>query len=452
VAGWPRPKHCRRCRPHAAQPTLPSQPCRAHPARPILPDRPGPTNPARPPGPGLPCPATIEVIAPADHRATVAFPGNRHSVAPGLRGRRGGRPVGRAKLVPLIDVEDVLGLEGYGVLTSAGRNGRKTMIIDTACGSFDWVPGWGATPVELIGNDVAGVAVDSADRVFLLSRSSTPIVVLDRTGTFIASWGGGDFVRPHGIHVAPDDSVWCADDEGQRLIHYSADGERLEIIQKENRASETGYIVGDSRSVRQSADPFCYPTGIASGADRDIWVTDGYGNARLHHFDSHRNLASSFGRPGNGPLEFVIPHGVLRVPTGELLVSDRENERVQVIDPGGTMVNSWNGVHFPNNVATLDHSVYYVAELGNVIQGIPPEMRVVREAPHARVTARDETGKLLSEILPGPGEALDIWFAPHGIAVDSLGDIYVAEVRNAYSRGLDTTGRPSFGKLVRLAA
>ena len=326
------------------------------------------------------------------------------------------------------------------------------MIIETVCGSFDWVPGWGATPIELAGHDVAGVAVDSSDRVFVLSRSSVPVVVLDRTGAFINGWGAGDFARPHGVHIAPDGSVWCADDEGQRLIHYSAGGERLEVIQKENRASETGYIVGDSHSVRRSSDPFCYPTGISSGVDRDIWVTDGYGNARVHHFNSDNDLVASFGRPGSGPLEFVIPHGVLRVPTGELLVSDRENERVQIIDPRGTMVSSWTGVHFPNNIATLDHSVYYVAELGNVIQGVPPEMRVVRDAPHARVTARDRTGKLLAEILPPPGAELDIWFAPHGIAVDSRGDIYLAEVRNAYSRGLDTTGRPSLSKLVRVAA
>ncbi len=325
------------------------------------------------------------------------------------------------------------------------------MIIKTADGSYDWVPGWGATPAELAGYDVAGVAVDSSDRVFVLSRSTLPIVVLDKAGSFITGWGVGDFVRPHGVHVAPDDSIWCADDEGQRLIHYSSSGELLEIIQKENRASETRYIVGDSHSVRQSSDPFCYPTGIASGTDRDIWVTDGYGNARVHHFNSDGALLASFGRPGNGALEFVIPHGVLRVPSGELLVSDRENERVQVIDTGGTMVGSWTGLHFPNNVATFDNSIYYVAELGNVVQGIPPEMNVVPEALHARVTARDRTGKLLAEILPAPGTELDVWFAPHGIAVDSHGDIYVAEVRAAYSRGLDASGLPCFGKLVRLA-
>ena len=180
-----------------------------------------------------------------------------------------------------------------------------------------------------------------------------------------------------------------------------------------NRADEPGYIVGDAHSVHHSADPFCYPTGIESGAEEDIWVTDGYGNARVHHFNSTGDLIGSFGNPGSGPLEFVIPHGVLRRPTGELLVSDRVNERLQVIDPRGVMVDCWPGLHFPNNIATTDHEVYYVAELGNFVQGLPQETTIVPEAPYARVTVRDSSGALLAEILPAPGLPRDTWFAPH---------------------------------------
>jgi hypothetical protein len=275
------------------------------------------------------------------------------------------------------------------------------------------------------------------------------VVVLDRSGAFITAFGAGDFARPHGVHAAPDGTVWCADDEGQRLLHYTARGELLEKIQGESRIAETGYIVGDVHSVRRSAGPFCYPTGIESGTARDIWVTDGYGNARVHHFMTNGELLASFGNPGRGPLEFVIPHGVLRLPSGQLLVCDRENERAQIIDPAGRMVGAWTGLHFPNNIATADHSVYYVAELGNLVQGVPAETRIVRDAPYARVTARDSTGKLIAEILPAPGAEPDIFFAPHGIAVDSVGDIYVGQVRASYGRGLDTSGTPCFGKLVR---
>jgi sugar lactone lactonase YvrE len=324
------------------------------------------------------------------------------------------------------------------------------VIVETKFGSYEWFCGWGDLPSELDGCDVPGVAVDSSDCLYVLSRSSLPVVVLDPDGKVMKSWGAGDFVRPHGIHIAPDGSIWCVDDEGQRLLHYSEDGELLQTIQGPNRADETGYVVGEAHSVHHSADPFCYPTGVASGSDEDIWVTDGYGNARVHHFSSTGDLLSSFGRPGNGPLEFVIPHGVLIRPDGQLMVSDRENERVQIIDPDGVLLDTWKGLHFPNNVATVNNEVYYVAELGNVIQGNPQSTEVVHDAPYARVTVRDRGGELLAELLPLPGSEEDPWFAPHGIAVDSFANVYVGEVRASYGRGLDTTGKPGLHKLVRL--
>jgi hypothetical protein len=130
-------------------------------------------------------------------------------------------------------------------------------------------------------------------------------------------------------------------------------------------------------------------------------------------------------------------------------VSDRENERVQIIDPNGVVAEIWRGLHFPNNVATVDNVVYYVAELGNVIQGYP-QAEVVSDAPYARVTARDRNGNLLAELLPAPGSEEDPWFAPHGIAIDSFANVYVGEVRASYGRGLDTTGKPGLHKLVRV--
>ena len=84
----------------------------------------------------------------------------------------------------------------------------------------------------------------------------------------------------------------------------------------------------------------------------------------------------------------------MQLPSGNLLVCDRENERVQILDPSGKMVGAWEGVHFPNNKATHDHVLYYVAELGNIIQGVPPEMRVVADASYARVTCRNGSGWL----------------------------------------------------------
>ena len=58
-----------------------------------------------------------------------------------------------------------------------------------------------------------GVAVDSHDNVYVLNRSEHPVIVFDRDGNFLRSWGEGAFSdRTHGIYVGPDDSVFCVDD------------------------------------------------------------------------------------------------------------------------------------------------------------------------------------------------------------------------------------------------
>ncbi len=184
----------------------------------------------------------------------------------------------------------------------------------------------GRLPPELDGRDVAGVAVDREDHVFVYSRSTLPIVVLDREGTFVRGWGKGEFVRPHGIHVGADGTLWCVDDEGQRLVRYTLAGERLEVIARENRAAETGYVVGDARSVRHATDPFCYPTGVASGKSGDIWVTDGYGNARLHHFDERRD-SDSFVRATGERTGRVCNSSRCSAPPQRELVGMRSRER-----------------------------------------------------------------------------------------------------------------------------
>ena len=74
----------------------------------------------------------------------------------------------------------------------------------------DW-PRW---PTNWNVIEVVGVATDSRDRIFVLSRGEHPVTIFDRDGQFLGSWGEGLFARPHGITIAPDDSVFCTDDFG----------------------------------------------------------------------------------------------------------------------------------------------------------------------------------------------------------------------------------------------
>lgn len=321
-------------------------------------------------------------------------------------------------------------------------------VVGSGASRFRWITDWGRLPEGMILGDVPGVAVDSNDRLFAFQRGEPPVIVFDRDGEFVSAWGHGVFKRTHGIHIAADDSVYCVDDVGQAVRRFSPDG-RVELeIAAPDQTEVTGYRRGYHRSVQRSAPPFCFPTAAAPSHDgRHVMVTDGYGNARLHRFDMAGELVSSFGDPGEGPSQFIIPHGIHIEPDGTMFVCDRENERAQIFSPSGEFVGAWTGMNCPNNIVRGRDGHYYTSELGRTVQGPPGAKYVVEDALSPRVTVRDSTGAILAEWgAPGPDR---VFFAPHGIAIDSRGDLYVGEVSASNSYGL-APKRAALHKFVRL--
>src|SRR6478735_9227527 len=174
-------------------------------------------------------------------------------------------------------------------------------IFGTGDFRYEPVPGWGRMPEGWSLKEVAAVAVDSQDRVYAFSRGEHPICVFDRDGKFLTSWGEGLFSRAHGLHMGPDDSLWCTDD-------------------------------GD-HTVRS-------PEG-------DIYVSDGYGNAAVHKYSPEGKHLFSWGRPGIEPGEFNLPHNIVCDDAGLVYVADRESHRIQIFDGKGQYQGQWTNVHRP---------------------------------------------------------------------------------------------------------
>ncbi len=308
----------------------------------------------------------------------------------------------------------------------------------SAAPSFEVTHRWEQLPAGYEHPDVADVAVDSEGRVYLFCRSAHPVLVYERDGRFVGSWGEGVFtMRAHGVTMTPDDTLWFTDDGDQTVRRFTRDGRLLATIGTSGRASDTGYDGKTVNSITHGGPPFNRPTSVAVAPNGDLYVSDGYGNARVHQFSPGGELRRSWGEPGTGPGQFMIPHGVTVHRDGRVFVCDRENDRIQIFSPDGEFLTEWTGVQRPTKLV-FDQRVAIVAEL-TWREGLRSFRTgpITRHRP-SRIAMLDERGAVLAR-LGDDGPIDETWggadpcragnfCAPHGLALDPNGDLYVAEV------------------------
>jgi NHL repeat len=285
--------------------------------------------------------------------------------------------------------------------------------------------------------DVAAVGVDRGDNVYVFSRSEHPMTVFDRDGKFLRSWGEGQFTRPHGVHMGPDNCIYLTDDGDHTVRKYSLDGKLLLKIGTSGKPAPF-----------MSGLPFCRCTHTALAPNGDIYVSDGYGNARVHRYTPDGKLIASWGEPGTGLGQFNIAHNICCDADGFVYVADRENHRIQVFDGDGQYQAQWHDLYRPCGLClccTAGANRFFVAELA------PGQEFSNRDWPGLgpRLSILDGDGKLLARLGDYGGPASPSPFiAPHGIAVDSQGAIYVAELSHSVG-GKKTPGAPG-GELTTL--
>jgi DNA-binding beta-propeller fold protein YncE len=277
---------------------------------------------------------------------------------------------------------------------------------------------WGQLPASWSFVDVVGVVVDADDRVFVFNRGAHPMVIFERDGRLAGAWGEGVFTNPHGLQIGPDGSIYTVDNGDHTVRKFTPDGELLMTLGTPGQPSDTGYS-GNLDAIR-GGGPFNAPTNVAVAPDGSLYVTDGYGNCKVHHFAADGQLIRSWGEAGRGPGQFRLVHGVCVAPDGAVYVGDRANDRVQVFSPTGAFLREWSDVRMPDEVHLGPDGVFYVAELGH---------QSTANGLGARVTIRDADGAILAGWGDeGDPAAAGACAAPHGIRVDSHGDLYLGEV------------------------
>lgn len=280
---------------------------------------------------------------------------------------------------------------------------------------YEAAEGWGKLPEGWSFREVAAVGVDKQDLLYAFSRGEHPIIVFDREGNFLRSWGEGLFKRAHGITMGPDDTIYCTDDGDHTVRKCTLDGKILLTLG-----------IPGKPAPYQSGEPFNRCTHVALSPKNEIYVSDGYGNSRVHKYSPDGKLLFSWGEPGTDPGQFNIVHNICADQDGYVYVADRENHRVQVFDANGKFETQWNNMHRPCALY-MDRGANPICYLGELGPGLPVNKEMPNVGP--RLSILTSEGKLLARLgdIRG-GEGSGQFIAPHGLALDSRGDIYVGEV------------------------
>ncbi len=273
--------------------------------------------------------------------------------------------------------------------------------VGTGQYTYEVIEQWGSLPAGMTFGPMSAVAADSQGRIYAFQRKDPPVLVFDREGTYLDSWGDSAIADPHGFFIGPDDVVYLTDRDDHVALRFTLDGKPLGVLGQRGQPSDTGCEEDGGRVVR-AAGPFNKPTEMVVAPSGELYVTDGYRNSRVHRFSADGRLIDSWGSPGkHAPGEFHLPHSLWIDERGEVYVCDRENNRIQVFSPSGKYLTHWDDIHRPTDIYMDAQDRVYISDL------------------KPTVTIMDKQGTVIAR-----------WDSPmgHGLWVDPEGDIYLADV------------------------
>lgn len=306
-----------------------------------------------------------------------------------------------------------------GVLASDPCLGddSKYPRVDTAVG-YAVDPAWPQKPKGYAWGHVPGIAVDRADNVYVFTRATPPVQVYDATGKFVRAWGEDHVKSAHHIRVDPEGNVWVADIGNHVVMQFTPTGRLLRTL-------------GTRGVAGKDEKHFDMPTDVAVTPAGDVFVADGYGNARVVHFDRKGKFVKQWGSLGSKPGQFSIPHAIVHA-RGKLYVADRNNVRIQVFDEQGKLLDSWNHLVTPWGLWLTARDELWVCGSSPMRWrktdkglGCPPKDQVLMRF--------DLAGKLQQlwtvPLTPAKGKEQpgDLNWV-HCIASDSKGNLYVGDI------------------------
>ncbi|MEE2885197.1 MAG: peptidyl-alpha-hydroxyglycine alpha-amidating lyase family protein [Chloroflexota bacterium] len=300
---------------------------------------------------------------------------------------------------------------------------------------------WGNLPDGWVYKEATAVDVDSNDNVYVFNRGTKPVIVFNPDGDVIETWGDGIFQNPHAITIGPDNEVYCVDNGDSSVRKFNSKRELLFTLGTPGKEAPA-----------MSGKPFAKPTHVAiDKRTGEFYVADGYANAVVHKYTPEGELQFTWGESGTDPGQFNIVHNICVDDDGWVYIADRENHRIQIFDSNGKFETQWVNMSRAATITLDSGSGEQLLYVGEYFSGIGTNHMGTNLGP--RVSIYNLKGELLSRVGKEPyGEQQGRFYSPHGIAVDSKGDIYVAEVSYSdYGKNMNPPRElRSMQKLVRV--
>jgi DNA-binding beta-propeller fold protein YncE len=243
-------------------------------------------------------------------------------------------------------------------------------------------------PLNSVGT-VSSVAIDAGGVIYVLQRGdkADPVIAVDKQGKTLRSWGKGMFTVPHSVRIDPAGNVWTVDAGSSMILKFTPEGKKLQEIS-----------VGEMAVGDKCLTPIlCGTTDITFGPNGRLFISDGYGNARILEYAADGKRVKAWGSAGTGPGQFQIPHGIA-YQGNTLYVADRQNSRVQRFDLDGRYLGEWTNLGRPFALKVAGGALWVSTMFAK------PTILKVDLA----------TGKILGQ-MEAPG--------PHSIDVNSAGEV-----------------------------
>ena len=320
---------------------------------------------------------------------------------------------------------------------------------------FDSVPNFFKLPADLNFGEVGGVALNSKGHIFVFTRSNSAngpayaatasqLLEFGPDGKFVREIGKGLYAWSfaHAVRVDKDDNIWCIDKGSDMVVKFNPEGHVTMVFGRKKEASDEAAAWTRVNPPRPPVEgQFRQPTDVAWNPQGDIFISDGYINARVAKYDKNGDWVKSFGEPGSGPGQLNTPHSIAADAKGNIYVADRGNSRIQVFDSDGKLEREIKinlpvpeGARTaigptPANPEGVRGTMGPGAPWAICITPGPNQVLYASDAFPGRIYKMDLQGKILGTLGKSGKQPKQFGWI-HEIACPSENELYVAEVLN----------------------